>query len=163
MVGDLHLVVVQPCSCKSVFNLAPVSRYLNAHTHHSAQASLCPLDTADHLFATLENSLLRSGPCLAGVPVRQTEFRPNSSPCVKHPNLKKMFALRSIGFLTPNMPIAVSLPQALLQSLCPGLSWKMAARKHREIHDVEQTKKMARSRLEICAERNTALTHPAQS
>ena len=96
-----------------------------SHTQHSAQVSLYP-ETDYHTFATLENSLLGCGPCLAQVSLRS--MKQNSDPTLdspsrmQHPNLTKKFALRSVGFLTPNMPTSASLAQVLLRFTSPELS-----------------------------------------
>ena len=86
-------------------HLAPVSRYSpNAHTHHSAQVSLCSLD-ADYLSVTLENSFLCFALCLAEMPL--CSMRQNLDPTLdfpglmKHPNIKRRFVLRSVGLLKP--------------------------------------------------------------
>ena len=141
-------MVVQPCPCKLVLDdLAQVSLYfVNAHTQHSAQVSLHQ-ETDYHLLATIENSLLGSGPCLAQVALcslKQNSDRALDSPGrMKHPNLTKRFALSSVGFLTSKMPTPASLLSSLRQGALLSVRKKMAARKHREIHDVEQTKKIS--------------------
>ena len=87
-----------------------------SHTHHSAQVSLC-FKMDYHLFASLENSSLSSGLCLAQVSLclRKKDSDPtlDSPRRVKLPNPQKGFALRS-GFLKPNM--------VLLRSFFPELS-----------------------------------------
>ena len=75
---------------------------LNAHTHHSAQVSLCSLDT-DCLSSTLENSMLGFGLCLAHVSL--CSLKQN----LKHPNLMRRFVFRSIGFLKSVMSASASL------------------------------------------------------
>ena len=146
-------MVVQLLSFKLV---AQVSlRFLHVHnTHHSAQVSLC-LQMDCHLFAALENSLLGSGPCLSLVSLNS--MRQNLNPTLDSPgrlkclNMMKSFALRSVGFLKPNMPTSISLPQPLLRSYFPECSstWcspcqlkENGCERRREIHGVEQTKKM---------------------
>ena len=67
----------------------------------------------------------RSGPCLAQISLRlrrQDAFQTLDHSGRVHPNLRKKFALRSGGFLTPNMLTLASLPPVLLRSSFPELS-----------------------------------------
>ena len=100
-------------------------RFLHVHTHHSAQVSLC-LQMDCHLVAALENSLVGSGPFLSLVSLysMRQNFNPtlDSPGRLKYPNVKKSFALRSVGFLKPNMPTSISPPQPLLWSSIPEFS-----------------------------------------
>ena len=128
----LWLTKPRPCQLGSRY-LAQVSLYsLNAHTHTSARAS--PYSGMDcHLFATLEILLLSSGPCLAQV--ASCHLRQNSGSILhtKHAD---------VGFASASSSSILLFLSSLRHDALLSVRRKMAARKHRKVHDVEQTKKI---------------------
>ena len=118
----------------------------------SLRPSLLVLEAECHLVASLELGL---GWCFASVSCRWMKH--NSDPILDspgysdHSNLAEDFSSHSGLSLTPNSLVSVSPLPNLLQKYFPDPLgddtllpvWrKMAAGKHRRIHDIQQTKEM---------------------